>query len=337
MCDPPPKRFADDNGNVTLSRNLTVKENLTVNGTSTFKGAVNAGDINVNGLPILSSISHTFTLDNPSYVVPQNILVNEHFFTVAERSLAGVVTVPLPFTGQTGDLATPRVVDNMLLAVQNTAEVGPWYFQELADPYRLPEDPVGTTALVFGYPEIYSNDGGEGTQPPFDRTIGSLNLTLALPAQIATMVLELRWSSESGYDFIRVTKNSELLFSGSGYGDSAADPYLGATLPVIMSQGDTINISFSKDDIVYQGVDNIYFYIRDLEYSTVLAAQVLFSVIRDNVRIFDFGYELNFNDVPTGEAMEVLKRLHLKKNDVLRLVARRPPYAVFDVDYIGTL
>lgn len=68
----------------------------------------------------------------------------------------------------------------------------------------------------------------------------------------------------------------EELASFSGQGVDAAEPYLGATVPVTIKGGEQVKVEFEKDSVWYGGVDACYFYLKNLTATNPATGPVAF-------------------------------------------------------------
>lgn len=317
------------------------------------------GHFKVNGLNVSPEINHVFTSTNPdrNFVIPGEpgseegkIIVDKHKFKVLERRLRSSSTIPDPFAtapidmgaNPPGTIANPPgtvTLDILDFTIVNIPSTGPWYFGEAGvDPqFRYIDDDPTQIVLRAGLPETFIPGGSSNDrQPPTDQTTMQINITINQATTTASMDLFIRYSTEAGYDFARVLLNGLPLFSRAGTGPNVNNPYLAATIPVIFQTGDTLSIIFNKDQFYYEGIDMIYFFIRNLQYTNLIANTANFFIVRNNQILRNLGYLMPLN----GSAIDVPRTLILQfEYEPGDLIAFRPDtsvYSTYRVLYIAT-
>lgn len=149
---------------------------------------------------------------------------------------------------------------------------GPWHVLDLSnDPTtKYSTDIAGTRVIMCGYQEVYSGYSTNDVLDPLPWVNSSIRIELANPSQITNYNFNilLRHSCKfNNWDTAGIIdKNGTQTFTG--YGPSSTDPYLATMLNVNIIGNETITVYYNKQYNFYQGVDNIYFYITDLEITT---------------------------------------------------------------------
>jgi hypothetical protein len=147
----------------------------------------------------------------------------------------------------------------------------PWEVLQLPNnpSYRSQSDPIGTTVIFGGIPEDFAGGGGieANPNPFFDDSFNDLTIFLdnPVPGQVYTYNVKLRYSTEPGFDFIRVYKNYDfgtIIESFEGNTNNAADGYSVATFQITLQDSELYTISFEKDDIWYGGYDAFYVFLE---------------------------------------------------------------------------
>lgn len=341
------------NNTAVFNKQVDIKAPINFEGPINITGPINfpnplniPGDVNIGGqltveggLTVLGSIRHTFTQSGEEYIVPNDIFVTTHIFNVLLRQLKTISNIELPFQdAPLGDIQNPPgdvTFDNIHIQVTNIPSIAPWYFKDLTDDPKTKfiNDTPGTRVLYGGLPEIYSfGTNYNGVQPPLDNTVTQVNLTITANA-VATFDLLLRYSSEFTYDFVFVILNNTTLFSDANRGPSVDNPYLGITVPITMGPTDTLTIRYVKDPCCYEGVDNIYFYIRNFVLSPVPKPTNLI-VFRGDQELINFAYTTNFDAVTFGK---ILLDFFYRKGDRIVLQYDTDAYQQFVLQYIATI
>lgn len=128
----------------------------------------------------------------------------------------------------------------------------------------------GETMIQLGEPEpVFS--GSKDLVPPFNRqsvslTIGFDSTLLPAGAQIAAIDYVAEYSSEAGFDFFTASGAAQFSVSGPG---TPSNPYLNISGSISLFPGVLLTLRFTKDDLVYEGVDNCHFRIRNFRASLV--------------------------------------------------------------------
>lgn len=251
--------------------NATDVNATNVNATDVNTTNVNATDINTTNVNAtdVNTTNVNATDVNTTNVTTEQVCTQTVKICTVESTYELVSETPLA-DAPIGTVNTNQSFE--LHGLKFTAAAGgPWYVEDLTNVSgtKYSGDAAGTRVIVCGYREPYS------TGTPIDTVSPGDNLKSAFTIQAANanvlynykFKVLLRYSSESGYDFAGVSDiNGGQQFSGFG---TASDPYLAEEIDVLISGFSSVSVYFNKDGGYLQGVDNIYFYIKDLEFSSI--------------------------------------------------------------------
>ena len=274
--------------------------------------------------------------DTPVITVGSGMSADIHEVTLIESVITNAVTpVVFPMAGvPLGDLAETATISttNGLLLTNlsgNGTFSGPWTFVN-----NIPGE-TGVVALKCGIDEDYlpGGGGGGGVEPPFDKALSKATITfdtIGFPGQIGIFDLHIGVSSEPNYDYLKVFKNNELLYSIAGQGPDSSDPFIrdspDSLKDLIVEANDVITVQFQKDGAWYAGVDGAYFYIKNLRVLPEFNPASI-RVRRNNVTVFRFGRYINLSESKLNEPQIFQTPFELEANDTINLTFDT---AVFD-------
>jgi hypothetical protein len=130
------------------------------------------------------------------------------------------------------------------------------------------DDGFGENIIQIGEPEPAWSPGTNNDQaPPGDNSFLRLEISVdqsLLPPGAVALDFELvaEYSSEAGYDFLRISGAAGV--SASGFG-SASSPYENVTIAGTLIPGLGLTVTYSKDPSYLQGLDNVRLRIRNVQ------------------------------------------------------------------------
>lgn len=157
--------------------------------------------------------------------------------------------------------------------------IAPWNWESVS----------GNTHLCCGIADTYA--GGAGTTNDVQNPIADTDTWATITPNFGpgqnkmTFNLNLLYSTETDFDYITVYRNDTVIFSGTGIGPNAGNPYKSATVSVDLLAGEQLYVEFTKDSSWYAGIDKICFNISDLQvkYSETLNSSLIFNnLVTDN-------------------------------------------------------
>ena len=131
-------------------------------------------------------------------------------------------------------------------------------------------DDGGEIVIQIGEPEIYSESSGDDLQPPGNFQSTGVRIAFdasVLPAGAVGVSLDIvaQYSTETDFDFNVIS--GPISESFSGFNHDAGAPYLDTPIDgVTLIPGAALDNTFSKDALVYSGVDNCRLRIVSLAY-----------------------------------------------------------------------
>ena len=220
--------------------NFTVTNSLNVTGTVTTNAVCSSTLAHIaNG--ILPSTHSKQTVANPPSVTP--------------------VSVPQLTNAPLGGFSTYVVGGDLRFKVVSG---NPWLVRDLAaDDYKSISDSAGTRVIQIGDPNDWTGvSSGPAFDPasPIDNTISKLDIFSNVFGN-GIITINLRYSTEVNFDFVRVSKNGVGLFSDSGAGPSASDGFVENTITTSLLSSDVISVSFEKDSGFWGGYDVVYLHV----------------------------------------------------------------------------
>jgi len=327
------------NSCTSCCKNRVIKGNLVVCGDITFG----------NCLKTQGEIRELLTVEAPCLTVGCNVTLEAFEFGVQSREFKQLGT-PAQFPINLAPIATIPETNSIVVnglkitnirgdGVYPSGTGGPWYVESGTNVNAPDATKVVTCGIRDPYlPESISNaDGGNS---PNNSTTSQATITLdpTAPANSrAIFDLHLGYSSEVTFDFLNVYKNDVLLFSQSGNGPSALDPYLTGVLPQLsLGSGDTIKIEFAKDFGAYSGVDSTYFYLKNQIFAPVPAFPTTIKLIRDSIEILKLSeFAENPDDVPLNSSVQFVKEIELQSGDQICLDFDVTAYSDYTILFKG--
>lgn len=189
--------------------------------------------------------------------------------TFLEEPIIDCITLPLANT-PLGPISNYIIINGLRFT---SSSGGPWYVDDIInDPTtKFPGDTPGTRVIQCGYRNQYSfNNNFSDNISPINDTNSSLIIQAENPDPLLSYHVKilLRYSSQSNSDFAGITDyQGTQQFSGKG--PSNVNPYLSQIIEAKIQGTTQIIVYYNKNNSIYEGVDNIYFYIEDIKISQI--------------------------------------------------------------------
>lgn len=329
-------------GDLSVNRSATIEGDLTVNGT--INGLIPGTDT------VMTKITADFSLVQSEYVVQQDLTVNEFILEVLNKEFSGGSGVEFPMDsldlGEIPQGDSVNTNDGLILTNVrgNGVSTGPW---RIIDDVAGPDS--GIKVLKCGLDEDFFSGAftlGE-TVPPRDGTVSQAQIsidTADFPDLDARFTLNMGWSTEATYDFIRIVVNGSIVFSGSGQGASKEDPYLTQSINLLVKPSDIVYVEYTKDAAAYAGNDTIYFYISNLSMIPS-APPTLFNIVRDGDVVLNLSHLIDPDLILSGKSKTVRwanteeivvgvfeeKEFKILKDDVIQFIPDQLSFNSYDI------
>jgi cytoskeletal protein CcmA (bactofilin family) len=329
------------NGNVNFSSNTNINfpDPLNINGDVNVKGALTIKE----GLNVIPSIDQILQTGALSYTVPNDLFVKQHIIRLLDTEIQGTNYGDLFQEAPVGPIDNPPglfTLGPIDFKIANQADVAPWFFRSLDGDVTKEyfADPVGQIALYGGLWNTYAPLNSVTREPvppvlPGDESVTQIDMTINVPNSLLNFDLYLRYSNEVSYDYVYLVLNDKIIDSYNGLGPSPTNPYLPAFKNIKIRSGDVLSVKYSKDQAVYEGVDNFYFYMKNVIISP-LPSQTTVKILRNNLPILDYSHLIDITNLPLAE---VILKFDFKKGDVVLLEYDEIVYQKYAINYIAKL
>jgi hypothetical protein len=309
-------------GNEIVDGDEHVTGNVQIDGNLTVNGDVTLGC----GLKPRGELKHVFDKENTDYIFPCDMHMTDHklVFNGYHIGNAGV-PVEFPMDGLAGNIAEGALIvtGNGLVFTNisgNDVTTGPWNFVN-----NIQSADNGVNVLKCGLDNTYLPGAGADVPDPIPPVNGSNSVCkisidqTSFSGKTAIFDIHFGYSNEPTYDFINIVKNGVKLVSLSGQGPNASDPYLlGSYAGLVLTPSDNLTVEYFKDGAWYAGVDNIYFYIKNLVMLDPIPPSTL-EVIRDHAVILDYCILNEIQALRPGDSRTVTLPFDFKSGDLIHL------------------